>query len=102
MRFSHRTVEKGVFINSHEYKDIVEDRQTVFLSQWKECQHRLWFSMRTYLEVGGTRQHQKPLIQVTHDKSAFNAKDGKENGEREKGSNLFAFKSGGRGLGFLA
>lgn len=82
--------KRGI-INSHEYKDTVEDRQTVFLSQWKECQHRLWFSMRTYLEVGGTRQHQKkPLIQVTHDKSAFNAKDGKENGEREKGSHLFA------------
>jgi hypothetical protein len=77
MGFVYINVIKGVFIDGHEWSDVVT-YPAVFINKWNEFAKRFvicnedgsWH--KPNLPIG-----QKPLVLITHNKSTFNANDGK-------------------------
>jgi len=79
MGFSFQGVKKGVYVDGHERKDVVDYRK-VFLEEWTKASRRfvVFKEDGTWELPPGLLQGEKPLVLVTHDESTFNANDGKK------------------------
>ena len=100
MGFAWDQVKKGVYIDGHERKDVVEYRNNVFLPAFERIRPFLvtWddkgnLHMPENLPLG-----QKPLVLVTHDESTFNAYDGKRVMWIDNGKQPLRNKGRGKGL----
>jgi len=105
MRFSFQGVKKGVYVDGHERKDVVEYRK-VFLEEWTKASRRfvVFKEDGTWELPPGLLQGEKPLVLVTHDESTFNANDGKRKMWMEDGKQPLRPKGKGKGImvsGFL-
>lgn len=97
---------KGVYFDGHERKDVVTDRNNIFLPQWK-CHARRFVIFReagTWTIPTNLKDNKTPLVFITHDESTFNANDGKRQGWITKDHQPLKPKSKGKGImvsGFL-
>ncbi|KAF8436732.1 hypothetical protein BGX38DRAFT_1332954 [Terfezia claveryi] len=71
-------VRKGVYVDGHEWDDIVVYRQNIFLPQIEEIQSSLrqWDKDGNIIPTCLTPEEKEKIL-VTHNESTFNANDGK-------------------------
>lgn len=85
--FHYHTVSKNVYIDDQEREDVVEYHQKNFLPTWASLERRMvvFFEDDLWTKPSSLKEEGKPLVLVTHDKSTFNANDGKRRIWKEKG-----------------
>jgi hypothetical protein len=104
--FTYGGAKKDVYLDGHEREDVKKYREEVFLKAWKE--HSRWFVVSkedgSWEKPSGLQPGEKPLVLVTHDKSTFNANDGKHRLWFKTGQQRIQPKGKGKGImvsGFL-
>jgi len=78
MGLQNNTIRKGEYVDGHEWADVVNYSNEVFLLQWTEYQRRMVVFKEdgTWEKPSTLREGEKLLVLVTHDESTFNANDG--------------------------
>jgi len=95
MGFTYGEVRKCVYIDGHEWEDVMVYRRDVFLPLWDSLVPRMvkfeedgsWAVPDT-LPLG-----EEPVVFITHDESTFNANDGKRRIWKEEGKQPLRAKS---------
>jgi len=106
MGFINGEVRKGVFVDGHERKDVVDYRSNVFLLAWKDYERRMvvFSEDGTWKLPSSLRPGERPVVLVTHDESTFNTNDGKRRIWMKDGKQPIRPKGRGKGImvsGFL-
>ncbi|KIJ30460.1 hypothetical protein M422DRAFT_187160, partial [Sphaerobolus stellatus SS14] len=75
MEYCYGKAKKGMYIDGHEWEDIVEYCNTIFIPLWKsiECWMMTWTSDNVQIEpLDSTKLR---IVLLTHDESTFYAND---------------------------
>jgi hypothetical protein len=112
MGYRWKSVSKGVYIDGHERKDVVQYRKW-FVNEWFEMQPhvREWEEIHDEKGVvtglkkkekekrmGGKYGDGRDIVFVTHDESTFSANDGRRSVWMAEGESILRPKGRGRGI----
>ena len=77
MGYQYGKTPRGMYVDGHERKDVVDYRQHVFLPLWAELEKRMALEPETTRLPSGENETDQThrIVLVTHDESTFYAND---------------------------
>lgn len=82
MGYDWKEVKKGIYKDGHEKLDVVQYRQTVFLTTLEKLQHRMPYPVKNKtdelvdIKLPTLSLNERVCIPITHDECTCNSNDG--------------------------